>query len=323
MDMTASLKSAWRVRYSRWLNRRIPPTRDITLNQRRVFIFLTRHGGLMGALLLSLFIAGINYANNLLLGMCFLLGSLMVIAIHHTFANLSGLRVTALGTSPAFAGEPAGFTLGLSNPRGRCHYSLQIDWADAAEHVPLVDQAQEVTLYLRAPERGLFHPPRLRLSTTFPLGLFRAWTWLDLDLTAVVYPRPIASDSLPVGAGETDDSENSRRRRPGTEDFEALKSFVPGDPLAHVSWKHLARGQGMLVKTYSEPVSGSDTLDYQALAGMDRENRLSRLAYWVEKLHQARQPFALRLPGRDIALGAGGRHREECLTALALFEVKP
>ncbi len=78
----------------------------------------------------------------------------------------------------------------------------------------------------------------------------------------------------------------------------------------------------MLVKVWSEPVAGSDTLDYQALAGMDRENRLSRLAWWVEKLHTLQQPFALRLPGVFIPVGQGSRHREECLTALALFEAE-
>lgn len=321
MAIFDALKAAYRNRWNAWLRRRIPPTRDIVLNQRRVFIFLTSHGGIFTLLLLSLFVAGINYANNLLLGMCFLLGSLLVIAMHHTFANLSGLRITTRGTVSAFAGEPAGFSISLSNPNGRLYYSLMLDWADAHEMVSLVDQPREVTLYLHAERRGRFHPPRLKITTTYPLGLLRAWTWLDLDLDAVVYPKPVASDAMPVGAGEADEAESSRRRRPGQDDFEGLRSFVPGDPLAHVSWKHLARGQGMQVKTYSEPVSGSDTLDYMAMPGLDREARLSRLAWWVEKLHQTHQAYALHLPGRQIAVAHGPRHRLECLEALALFEV--
>lgn len=321
MDLPAPLQAWWRRRWLRWLDRRIPPTRDITLNQRRVFIFLTRHGLLAAAMLLSVFIAGVNYANNLLLGFCFLLGSLMVVAIHHTFANLSGLRIGAVDTQPAFAGEPAGFTLTLSNPNGRTYHSLRLEWAEADQMVAMVDQPCDLTVYLQSSRRGYFHPPRLKISTVYPLGLFRAWTWLDLDLDAVIYPRPIAGDILPAGVGGSEDSEHQQRRRPGLEDFEGLKEFTPGDPLAHVSWKHLARGQGMQVKTFSEPIAGSDVLDYQALVGMDRENRLSRLAWWVERLHQSRQPFALRLPNREIPVGQGARHRQECLEALALFEV--
>jgi uncharacterized protein (DUF58 family) len=322
MSKPRPLQAVMTKRWARWINRRIPPMTDITLNQRRIFIFLTRPGGFMALLLLCLFIAGINYANNLLLGLCFLLGSLSVIAIHHTFGNLSGLRIQAVGTTPAFAGEAAGFTIRLSDPKRRRHDSLRLIWSDASEWVESVVSAEQVTLYLKAERRGRFHPPRLKIITTYPLGLLQAWTWLDLDLEAVVYPRPVAGSELPAGGGDADEADEGRRRKPGQEDFESLKTFTPGDPLAHVSWKHLARGQGMLVKVWSEPIAGSDTLDYQALAGMDRENRLSRLAWWVEKLHTLQQPFALRLPGVFIPVGQGARHREECLTALALFEAE-
>lgn len=320
MVVLEEIRKKFRSRWARWLTRRIPPTRDIVLNQRRVFIFLTSHGGIMSLLMLSLFIAGINYANNLLLGLCFFLSSLLVITIHHTFANLSGLRITAVTTSPAFAGDVAGFTIRLSNPNGRKYLSLLLEWDEASERVALIDNVIEVTLYLRSQQRGRFHPPRLKMSTIYPLGLLRAWTWLDLDLTAIIYPKPIASDVLPVGYGDKDEAEYSQKRRAGIDDFEGLKTFTPGDPLAHVSWKHLARGQGLLVKTYSEPISGSNALDYQAFVGMDKENRLSRLAWWVVQLSQQQQPFALKLPQKTIAIAVGNQHRDTCLTALALFE---
>ena len=31
---------------------------------------------------------------------------------------------------------------------------------------------------------------RYGVTTTFPLGLFRAWTWIHQDLSVLVYPRP-------------------------------------------------------------------------------------------------------------------------------------
>lgn len=320
MTIAERFRALYQTRWAKWLDRRIPPTRDIVLNQRRVFIFLSAHGRLVSLLLLALFIAGINYANNLLLGMCFFLFSLVIVTIHHTFANLSGLRITAITTSPAFAGEVAGFTIRLSNPNNRKYYSLELDWDGVETRVDRVEQEQDVTLYLRSKVRGRFYPPRLKISTTYPLGILRAWTWLAMDLNAVIYPNPIATDIMPVGEGDNDATEHSKKRRPGIEDFEGLKDFHPGDPLAHVSWKHLARGQGMLIKTYSEPVTGSNALDYQALTGLDKENRLSRLAWWVVKLSQQQQPFALKLPHKTLSVATGNKHRDDCLTALALFE---
>lgn len=320
MAFIQTLKQAYKTRWQNWLSRRIPRTKEVVLNQRRVFIFLSSHGGMMSLLLLSLFIAGINYANNLILGFCFLLGSLLVIAIHHTFANLSGLKITAVKGGEAFAGDLVGFTIRLSATNKRLYYALQLQWGEVSERIEVIEDSSEITLYLRTEHRGRFFPPRLKITTFYPLGLLRAWTWLDLDINAIVYPKAIASDELPAGAGDKQEAQYSQRRRAGIEDFEQLKNFTEGDPLAHVSWKHLARGQGMLVKTYSEPVAGSNTLDYQAFSGLDKEGRLSRLAWWVVKFTEQQQPFALKLPHTTVEMGAGNQHQQQCLRALALFE---
>jgi uncharacterized protein (DUF58 family) len=305
-------------RWARWLDQRIPRRREVTLNQRRIFIFLSAQGAVMGLVLLALFIAGLNYANNLLLGLSFFLGSLVVVTIHHTYANLSGLRIVAVGTEPAFAGEKAGFRLLLESTSGRQHQSLWFHWGDAEAYVPYVTTTLDLGLYLTALQRGLFHPPRLKIVSYFPLGLLRAWTWLDLDLEALVYPAPLASDIIPTGIGR--DTEGPVERVRGTDDFDGLRRYVAGDSLAHVSWRHLARGQGVLTKMYADELAGSDMLDWQYYSGIDIETRLSHLSWWVVRLASQDKVYGLRLPGREIAVGQGLGHRDNCLEALALFE---
>lgn len=317
MSLASRLTQFYRQRWQRWLDRRIPRETTVTLNQRRIFIFLTRQGGIAGLVIVALFMGGINYANNLLLGLSFFLGSVGVVAIHHTYANLSGLRITALSASPAFAGESARFLLRLDDAREREHESLLLEWDGVQTVVSWVNGAQEVAVQLPAPKRGWLRPPRLKLSSTFPLGLLRAWTWLDLDLAAIVYPHPEASDVIPAGAGR--DGEGEKQRTRGHEDFDGLKNFTPGDPLAHVSWKHLARGRGLLTKTYASEETGSDILDWDAMPGLPIETRLSRLAWWVMVLAQQNHSFGLRLPGVDIPADIGIEQRDACLRALALF----
>ncbi|MEX6784375.1 DUF58 domain-containing protein, partial [Pseudomonas aeruginosa] len=104
-------------RWQRWLNRRIPPASSVELNQRRVFILPTRQGGAFGLALLVMLLAAINYQNSLAYGLTFLLLSLGVVTILHTYRNLAGLRLTALGADPVFAGERAGFRVRLESPR--------------------------------------------------------------------------------------------------------------------------------------------------------------------------------------------------------------
>lgn len=317
MKMTAAPQQFFRQRWARWLDRRIPRESSITLNQRRIFIFLTRQGGLASLVLAALFVGGINYANNLLLGLSFFLGSLFIVAIHHTYANLSGLRISAISASPAFMGEEAHFLLRFDDAREREHESLLIEWDGVRTPVPWVSGVQEISVALPALKRGWMRPPRLKISSTYPLGLLRAWTWLDMDMAAIVYPHPEASDVVPAGPGN--EGEGERQRTRGHEDFDGLKVFTPGDPLAHISWKHLARGRGLLTKTYASEEIGSDILDWNAMPGLGIEARLSRLTWWVLMLARQNHAFGLRLPGRDIVASMGIEHRDECLRALALF----
>ena len=88
-----------------WFKRRAPVSRDITLNLRNVYIFLSKEGLLYAFLLIILFVAGINYANNLVLGLCFLLGSLLVVTIHYTFAHLAGLQIKLVDISDTQVGD--------------------------------------------------------------------------------------------------------------------------------------------------------------------------------------------------------------------------
>lgn len=315
--MIQRIRQFTKQRWQQWLSRRIPPVREVTLNQRRIFIFLSRHGMIASLVVLALFIGGINYGNNLLLGLCFFIASLFVIVIHHTYSNLSGLRITAVSVSSAFAGETARFRLCFDDARYRRHESLVVEWEGVVTPISLVAEPFYAEIELTAPKRGWYRPPRLRLSSEYPLGWVQAWTWLDMDLAALVYPAPEQNEVIPVGAGG--DGEGRKQRVQGQDDFEALKTFTPGDSLAHISWKHLARGQGLQTKTYTGEEAGSNMLDWDALPGLPIETRLSRLTWWVLQLSRHNLAYGLRLPGQQISSDAGLEHRDNCLKALALF----
>lgn len=89
---------------SRWFAARAPKSDNATLNLRNVYIFFSREGLLFAVLLIITFIAGINYGNNLVLGLCFYLISVWLISFHVTFAHISGLQVRLLDVTMAEAG---------------------------------------------------------------------------------------------------------------------------------------------------------------------------------------------------------------------------
>ena len=156
-------------RWQRWLNRRIPPASSVELNQRRVFILPTRQGGAFGLALLVMLLAAINYQNSLAYGLTFLLLSLGVVTILHTYRNLAGLRLTALGADPVFAGERAGFRVRLESPR-RARQAIAVGWPERPlEYADLAgDAAAEVLLFHPTERRGWLRPGRLRVESRFP-----------------------------------------------------------------------------------------------------------------------------------------------------------
>lgn len=305
---------------ARWLEKRLPPSREVRLDQRRIFILPTRQGLVFAVALLLMLLAAINYQNSLAYGLTFLLLSVGLVAILHTWRNLAGLTLSAGEAPPVFAGEQAGFRLRLQSS-GRAHSGIALGWPPAPlQQVDVEpDGSAELELFLPAARRGWLRAPRLRVESRFPLGLLVAWSWVDLDLTALVYPRPLPGELPPAGgAGEDDEEPGAMAQRGGVDDFEGLRPWQSGDSRRRLHWKAWSRGQGLLVKEFAEQQGHDLWLDFDSLGG-DREARLSLLCHWVVQLARQDVPFGLRLPGVSLAPAVGAAHRELCLRELALF----
>lgn len=314
------LGGAWRARWERWMRERIPPRREVLLTQKNIFIMPSAAGLVFLALLTALLIAGINFENNLAFAITFWLGGMFVVGILHTYANLAGLRLSASAGAPVFAGERAAFAVRLQDSASRCHDALELHWPLAgAREARLPAGGEDLqTLYLPTSRRGWFRPGRLRLLSLYPLGLIRAWTWLDLDLACLVYPRPAASGALPLAAGRGE--EGFPTREAGAEDFSGFRNYAPGDPLRHVAWRTLAKGQPLQSREYVAFADRCLWLDWDSTAGAGGvEERLSLLCRWVLELHAEQAQFGLLLPGTRIEPGSGEAHRDRALAALALF----
>jgi len=106
-------------RFGSWLDRRVPPSDQITLSQRNIFIFPTQTGFVFGGLLSLLVLGAINYQASLVYGVAFLLGSMFLATILYTFRNLSGLSLQLVNTRPGFVGEDIEFTVRVVRPQGK------------------------------------------------------------------------------------------------------------------------------------------------------------------------------------------------------------
>ena len=291
----------------------------VFLSQRRVYILPTRQGLVFGLALVLMLIGSINY--NLSLGyiLTFLLAGLGVVSILHTFRNLAHLYVSAGRVAPVFAGETARFEIVLENRKALDRFSLDLVCEGATSSCDVrASRFAEVLVALKAGKRGWLQLPRVTLETRYPLGLMRAWSYVQPDARALVYPKPDRSALPAIRAA--DESGESLTAGAGAEDFAGLRPYQSGDSPRHVAWKAAARGEALLTKTFAGRASSELWFDWNALpAEMPVEARLSRLTRWVLLAEAEGLRYGLKLPGVALPLGEGLAHRDACLKELALF----
>jgi uncharacterized protein (DUF58 family) len=314
------MRAFMQARMAAWFRRRQGMDQlPLTLQRRRLYILPTRTGIAFGALLLLMLIAGLNYANSLALLMTFLLAGLVLVAMHGCHRNLLGLNVTELSAQDSFAGRQATLQLRLTNSTAQPRVALELDGTGQRPALCSAPANGEilVTLLMATPRRGLMPVDRLRLASTWPFGLFRAWTWLHLTQEVIVYPRPEGHRPLPQCAGER--NRGAPRESAEADEWATLRAFRDGDSPRQVAWKAYARGAPLLVKEYTASGSSERLFDFAALAGLDTEQRLSQLARWILMCAADGERFGLQLPHSFIDLDQGQVHRQRCLRALARF----
>ncbi len=305
-----------------FLERVLRPAREtgpITLNQRRLYILPTRHGLTFALMLLVMLLGSINYANSMGFVLTFLLASLAVVSILHTYRNLAQIRISTGKAEPVFAGQEAHFHLRLDNPSPQPRFAIGLSRGKNTLAYCDIPASLSASLEYRIPatQRGLLHPGSFNLFSTFPLGLLRTWAHLNLDTNCLVYPRP-AAEAMPLPVSQTETQQGPLQGE-GQEDFSGLRNYRPGDSLRHVAWKAVAQERGMLTKQFSGEAAQEIWLDWECLPGMDTEARLSQLTRWVLDADRAGLSYGLRLPGLQHPPASGLEHKHRCLQALALF----
>src|SRR3954464_9102198 len=309
-------------KFANWLYGFTPPERGtVLLVHRRVYIVPAQLGWFFVLTLFILLIGSINYALSLGFALTFLLGGLALAGMVHTARNLARMAVSAGRAEPVFAGETAQFRLYLEARAGFDRPSILVrhvrSGAQMVLDVPAAGLA-EVVLGVPAERRGWLPLGRVMLETRFPLGIFRAWSYIEPEARCLIYPRPERS-ALPAPSAESAKG-TLRSPMPGNDDYSGLRTYQLSDSPRHVAWKAVARSEDMLTKQFTGEAAAELWLDWNRLPPtMGVEQRLSRLAGWVLAAERAGINYGVRLPGNEIATARGEARQNPCPQALGLY----
>jgi uncharacterized protein (DUF58 family) len=243
-----------------------------------------------------------------------------MVSIFHTYRNLVMLGLAVGKVRPVYAGERAGFEILVTNTGVYSRIGICLE--SVSQPPVYIDlgpqQTIPVTLYRDTARRGVLALGRCRISSCYPLGLFRAWSHLELHMHCLVYPRPGPRRPLPQSTAYKHNLSGDKGR--GVDDFAGFRPYRPGDSPRQLFWKSAAREQPLLTKQFGGDRADELWLDWRDLDALDTEARLSQLCRWVLDADHNRQCYGLRLPGVEIAIASGDVHKQRCLEALARFE---
>ena len=320
---------------NRWLSfishRSVTPTETVVLNRHQIFILPTRVGFLFALMLVVMLVSSMNYNNNMGYMLTFLLSSIAIVSTLHTQRNLLGLRVTVGRVKPVFAEETAQFELWLDNRGQDARYNLiwqsrfsqrmglncQIN-PELTIDIP-AEQQINLVIPILSTVRGRLSLGTITVYSCFPIGLFYAWAPIHLDISAIVYPKPVGRKQLP--RDKTPQSREGEYSCEGRgEDFIGYRDYQLGDSPRHIDWKAVARGQDWLIKQFGGINATLLWLSWDEVSLLnDVEASLSQLCLWILIADSQKIQYGLKMPHCTIEPNNGQQHREHCLQTLASY----
>jgi len=290
---------------------------------------------IFGPILGCMWLAAVNYSNNLVYAVLYLIGALSFISIFHTWRNLASLRIEHIRIQPAFAGEEVRMEIYLRNPSRHTIYGLF--FARLGEEAGLTRRPTQLRAHegrgvriaaedsccaevvFPSARRGMYRFETLQVRTAFPFGLFWASFRVPVDAAYYIYPQAKGKDDWPeLHPGGEQGSPVSQK--PG-DDFSGVRAYMPGESLRHVDWKAFARGRPLSIKQFTGGSGDELWLDAAEMSRLPLEARLSQLALWIVNAEKAEIPYALKLGRTTLPLGLGAAHSRRALEALAVAGV--
>ncbi len=300
--------------------------RQKIIRENRIYIIPSGRGILFLLLDFVLILTAATYNNNLIFILAFFIFSVFVVSMIQTHYNLKGVRLNFLSAEDAFEGDQQSLLFEIEQKRPRRKVALEIRstskiWKSLPHmHAQLNSRElrRPVRISLFATHRGVHQLPTFVLETFYPIGLFRAWKVFRPKDEIIVYPKPMGLRTLQPSSHEYGEEDLGLRTSPEG-DFGELKNYKPGESYHQIAWKHFARTGNLYSKVHWGEEHKHYEIPWDPREG-NVETYLSQMSLWIKTASEDGATFAMHLPDRSIASGAGVDHARICWRALAHYK---
>lgn len=314
------------MKYIKKLKSRITVANGSKLDHKHIFILPNKNGLIFIVAIIVMLFFGLNYENNLILAVCFFLGNSLAISIFYSYFNIRGISVKiSTPEYDIFADSIISIPIFISQHNDKEVYALEIQAKNGSSQ--LIDKITNLTnssINTSPKKRGYFALPRVKVSSSYPLGLFTAFSYIEPNIKILVLPKPISCeyflDKIPT-KGNFANQENkitiTNNINHDNDEINGLKPYKMGDSIKLIDWKQYAKGRGLMVKNFSFEQNASMFLTKNSIRSQQFEEQISMLTYATIDLSTRNIPFGVNFHEIIISPELGKKHRKAILQALA------
>ncbi len=266
-------------------------------------------------------ISAVNTSNNLLYLVVSFLLSFMLVSGLFSLYNLKGLEVKLIPPREVYAEKLENFRVVVKNKKSFPSFALTVGQDQSEAFFPLIKDEQEESLTLKFPRRGYYERISLKISSSFPVGLFERYFYWEFPLRLVVFPKPMIIREKPTVEGIYKGDSLNTGNKLGYDQIQSVREYR-GEPAKLIHWKLSTKLNKLLVKEFVAEESPPVILSLDSVEG-DLEERISKLTYLVLEFLREGLPVGLRLGDIYIKPSTGEEHKRKLLRELALFGNSP
>lgn len=267
----------------------------------------------------------VNTGNNILYILLSFLLALMGVSGFLSRYNLKGLRVYFYPPEEVWCCNETTFGVGIKNLKRFPSFLVEV----VQEKIGLKVSFDMVKGYIRGeakvsfPKRGLYKIGKLRVSSTFPFGLFWRAFEVDTQEEILVFPKPVEVEVPPSVLRSQKSLKQAflevKVQRLGSDTVEGIKEYG-GEGFRLIHWKAFAK-YGEL---YAKELAGEETVrevivDFDKIPAKNLEERISKAAYLVLKFKKLGYAVGLRHKDNEIPPALGREHFRKLMEYLALL----
>lgn len=293
------------------------------LKSKKIYILPTRQGLIILSCLFISFIISISFGNPLAISCSFFFITTTLGTAFFTHKALLGVEIKFSKKSNfCFAEEMASIPFTFNSKQSLELLQLYFDKKEMNVLWPSQSDHTKAVVAIPTTARGIIEFNQVTLKTDYPLGLFRSWIILPIDIEIVVAPKPFGNLPLPYqNANRKDQIGSGINSFTHEEYYHGHRNYLEGDSWRRIDWIRQNRENKLQTKIFATQNAQRVklTLSWLKEKNIEQELALGQLSQWVKYCTKKEIPYMLELEQENYCIGCREKGWSESLRLLATY----